>query len=175
VRRGKEPVTRADSPDTQVGDTKTRWWRKPLRSGGWIINPADVLRRRLTRRLEVDASREDVQRGDEVEALVTLSNRKLGQLEIGLVCTEYYAKESTTTDSDGTPISTRSTAAATSFETWLPIDNVVGVQSVSLAIPEQVPFSYKGSCLSFTWELVARGRRRRRLDAQARHEITVLP
>jgi len=49
------------------------------------------------------------------------------------------------------------------------------VQSVRLPIPPEAPFSYDGDCLSFRWKVVARGRRKRRLDAQVKRDITVLP
>jgi hypothetical protein len=42
-------------------------------------------------------------------------------------------------------------------------------------VPAEAPFSYEGELLCFAWEVVARGRRKHRLDAQARHEISVLP
>ncbi len=41
--------------------------------------------------------------------------------------------------------------------------------------PAHAPFSYEGSCLSFKWEVVARGRRARKLDARASQEISVRP
>jgi len=69
----------------------------------------------------------------------------------------------------------RATTYAIAHEAWLPIESAPGVQSVRLTIPPEAPFSYEGDCLSFRWEVVARGRRRRRLDAQAKHEISVLP
>ena len=49
------------------------------------------------------------------------------------------------------------------------------MQSVRLAIPADAPFSYEGTCLSFKWELVARGHKSRGLDAQARSDLSVLP
>jgi hypothetical protein len=42
-------------------------------------------------------------------------------------------------------------------------------------VPAEAPFSYDGELLCFRWELVARGRRKHRLDAQARQEVSVLP
>jgi hypothetical protein len=44
-----------------------------------------------------------------------------------------------------------------------------------LTIPPEAPFSYKGDCLSFKWEVVAKGRKRHRLDAQTRREIIIFP
>ena len=139
-----------------------------------LLKPIDLLRRRLTRGLQVGASDQEVRRGEEVEALVTISSaRGLGDIEVGLVCTEYYAlySEGVSTDDSGG----RATTYAIAHEAWLPIESAPGAQSVRLTIPPEAPFSYEGDCLSFRWEVVARGRRRRRLDAQAKHEISVLP
>ena len=58
---------------------------------------------------------------------------------------------------------------------WQPLPSMAGEHSVRLAIPASAPFSYEGSCLSFHWEVVARGRRDRKLDARASQEISVRP
>jgi hypothetical protein len=139
-----------------------------------LLKPIDLLRRRLTRGLEVGAAAQEVRRGDEVEALATISSaRGLGNVEVGLVCTEYYARYSEGVDPDDS--GGRALSYAIAHEAWLPVDCSPGVQSVRLTIPTEAPFSYEGDCLSFRWEVVARGRRKWRLDAQASHEISVLP
>jgi hypothetical protein len=130
--------------------------------------------RRLAREhgLEVGAGGKPARRGEEVEALVTIaSTNELGDVEVGLVCTESYDEEST--DSEGR--SYRSTTHATAFETWTPVESLVGGQSVRLSIPAEAPFSYSGDCLSFKWEVAARGRRTGHVDAEARSEFSVLP
>jgi len=140
--------------------------------GHHLSHPLDFVRRRRTRGLQVDAGVHGVRRGEEVEALVTIASAKgLGDLEVGLVCTEYYDEE--TTDSDGD--TSRSTAEEIAYEDWLQVEELTGVQSVRLAIPADAPFSYEGTCLSFKWELFARGQRSRGLDAQARSDLSVLP
>jgi hypothetical protein len=137
-----------------------------------LSHPLDFVRQRRTRGLQVDAGVHGVRRGEEVEALVTIASPKgLGDLEVGLVCTEYYDEE--TTDSDGD--TSRSTAEEIAYEDWMPVEELTGVQSVRLAIPVDAPFSYEGTCLSFRWELVARGHKSRGLDAQARSDLSVLP
>jgi hypothetical protein len=136
------------------------------------VNPADALRRSLTEGLEVSASEEEVRRGEDVEARVTISSPAgLGDVVVGVVCTESYDEDST--DAEGN--TSRSTREACAHEAWQPLESLAGVQSVRLPIPLAAPFSYEGSCLSFRWEVVARGVKRRRLDAQARHDISVLP
>lgn len=142
------------------------------RLGRSLFHPLELVGQRLTRGLEVDAGEHGVRRGEEVEALVTISSSKgLGNLEVGLVCREYYDEEST--DTEGR--TSRATVEDIAHEDWQPVENVTGVQSVRLAIPADAPFSYEGACLSFKWELIARGRRSRRLDAHAKRELSVLP
>jgi hypothetical protein len=140
------------------------------------IRPLDILRRRLTRGLEVATDDQPVRRGGDVEALVTISNaRKLGDLEAGVVCTEYYDEQETTRDADGSTSLSRSTSDEVAHESWSQVESVSGVQSLRFTIPADAPFSYTGDCLSFKWEVVARGRKSRGLDAQARSEFSVLP
>jgi hypothetical protein len=144
----------------------------------FTFHSAKALRRRRAKRLarelglEVSAAEKRVRRGGEVEALVTVtSTGELEGVEVGLVCTESY--DESNTDSEGR--SYRSTNHATEFETWTPVESLVGSQSVRLAIPAEAPFSYRGNCLSFEWEVAARGRLPRGVDAEARSELSVLP
>jgi hypothetical protein len=149
-------------------------WEFPLdRSiGRRVMHPIDFVRRRLTKGLQVDINQAEVRRGAEVEALITISSRAgLGDVEVGVLCTEYYDEEST--DSEGQ--TSRTTSEDVAHEQWQPVESAAGAQTVCLLIPAEAPFSYEGDCLSFKWELVARGRRSQRLDAQAGREISVLP
>ena len=78
---------------------------------GWMVfwfgvHMSRALLRRSGRRLagelgfQVGVSEKRARRGGEVEALVTISNTKgLGDVDVGLVCTESYDEE--TTDSEG--------------------------------------------------------------------------
>ena len=155
-------------------------WRRFLRTGSvsWRTDfppGVGVLRRRLTKgRLEVSVPNQGVCRGLEVEACVTVSNPEgLDNVEVGLVCTESYDYHDSGSGADDP--GGRSTAYAVAYEAWRPVVNGPGMQVVRLAIPPRAPFSFDGDCLSFVWEVKVRGRRRRRLDAQAGHEILVLP
>lgn len=151
-----------------------------LQGRGREVHPLDVLRRRKTRGLQVRASDQVVRRGEEVEALITISSPgKLGNVEVGVVCTEYYDEEDTDIDMDmdmdtGNQSTSRVTSDEIAHEAWLPVETISGAQSLRFTIPPDAPFSYRGACLSFKWEIVARGRRRG-LDAQARSEFSVLP
>jgi hypothetical protein len=81
---------------------------------------------------------------------------------VGVVCTEYYDELDTDRDyTDDTTSTSRLTRDDVAHETWSPVETVSGVQSVRFTIPPDAPFSYRGECLSFKWELVAHGRRSR--------------
>jgi hypothetical protein len=139
-----------------------------------LLHPIDHLRRRANRgRLRVELSGPEVRRGGELDARVTIADsRGLADVEMGLVCTEFYAcRMSGHGDGGGG----RGTSSATAYEAWLPVDGRPGVHAVRVTVPAEAPFSYDGELLCFKWELVARGRRKRRLDAQARQEVVVRP
>jgi hypothetical protein len=139
-------------------------------------------RRRLAAKagLEVDAPETSVRRGDEVEAHISISApREVGDLKVGVRCTELYDEEvdddTGSSSSVRIPSTRRKTSRAVAYETWVPVDAVPGEQSARIAIPEEAPFSYAGDCLSFKWEVVAREARRHAVDAEATHELQVLP
>ena len=149
---------------------------RPRRSGArrlerGLLHPIDYLRRRANRgRLQVESTVPQVRRGGELDARVTVADsRGLADVEVGLVCTEFY--ECRMSGSDGG----RGTSSAIAYEDWVPVAGGPGVHGVRVTVPVEAPFSYDGELLCFRWELVARGRRRRRLDAQARQEVSVLP
>lgn len=132
-------------------------------------NPLDYLRVRLTKGLEVTADKEVVTRGDELDATVTVTSRKdLGALEVGLVCTETY--QVTNSDGQGSGLSW-----GTAYECWTPVEHGSPRQTVRLRVPADGPYSYIGTVLSFRWEVVARGVRKRRVDARATYDIEVRP
>ena len=135
-------------------------------------NPFHSLRKRLTRGLEVKSSTREVSRGQSLEASVTIAKgAKLGAVQVGLFCTEAYAVEMQDTDG-GT---SQGTSWATAYEAWVPLAETPGVQTVRLDVPADGPYTYDGEILSFRWEVVARGVRKRRLDARAICLIVVRP
>ena len=136
--------------------------------------------RTLTDELQIAPPGGEVRRGEEVDVAVTVvDTRRLSAVEVGLICTECYDVEvqSTSTDADGhtTTSSSREKRDAIAHEAWAHAELMVGVQSVRLAVPPGAPFSYEGDCLSFRWQVVARGRKERRLDARAEADLRVLP
>jgi hypothetical protein len=145
-------------------------WRNLKSSGQTTSGPTlDTLRRKLTKGLEVRVEQPEARRGGDVRAVVVVTEPgDLGDLEVGLVCREFYDETVSTADS-----SSRETLDAVEYEAWQPMQCVRGEHGVTLTIPEQAPYSYAGDCLSFRWEVVARGRKRMALDAQASQEIAV--
>jgi hypothetical protein len=136
-----------------------------------MLHPIDYLRRRRTRgRLQISVDDPEVRRGEALDARVTIADSRLGDVEVGLVCTEFYEVAS-----GGGTGSNRGTSSATAFEAWHPVTGTSSVHNVRLSLPAEAPFSYEGELLCFRWEVVARGRRKRRLDMHAAHEISVLP
>ena len=130
-------------------------------------NPFDRLRVGLTKGLEVAADKEVIARGDELDATVTVASRKdLGALEIGLVCTETYEVYD-----DNEP----GVSWGTAYESWTPLAHGMRSQTVRLRVPADGPYSYTGTVLSFRWEVVVRGLRKRRVDARATFDIEVRP
>jgi hypothetical protein len=152
----------------------TSGWKKLLKSGSVGFTPSlDGLRRKLTKGLEVRVDRAEARRGDEIDAVVVVSEpERLGEIEVSLVCTEYYDEETHSSSEGG---STRTTSTAVAYESWQPVPGLQGEHGVRLTIPADAPFSYDGDCLSFRWEVVACGRKNRGLDARASQKIGVRP
>ncbi len=145
-------------------------WKKLIGSKGG--SPLDGLRKALTKGLEIRVEQPEARRGEDVRALVVVTEPdRLGQLEVGLVCAEYYDEQVRDHDMDGSNTH-RTTSRAVEYEQWEHLDCVVGEHEVTLTIPAHAPYSYDGDCLSFRWEVVARGRKSG-LDAQAGQEIAV--
>lgn len=143
-------------------------WKKLV--GGDSNVSLHGLRSKLTKGLEVHVDQPDTRRGGELGARVVISAPEgLGEIEVGLVCTELYDEHSGGEDGG------RTTFRATAHESWQPLPSMQGEHSATLTVPADGPFSYLGSCLSYKWEVVARGRKARALDARASSEIFVRP
>ncbi len=125
---------------------------------------------------EISGEPLELRRGDEVEAelRITGPSRVGGEIEVGLVCTEYYDYEKTTTTQHGTSTS-RETAEAVAHEQWTPASRSDPVQTFRFRVPEEGPFSHEGAALSFAWRISAREPRRMRSDPASDHPIWVMP
>ena len=140
------------------------------------VQPLQLLRRLVTRGLEVSAVDRQTHRGGDVEVQVTISKPgKLGDVEVGIVCTEHYDELETVRDTDGSTTPYRTTSSDVVHETWSPVEPGSGAKTRRFTIPPHAPFSYSGECLSFKWEVAALGHRSGRLDAEARSEFFVRP
>ena len=155
-------------------------------AGAFVYQSSRVVLRRRRRRaaaaagLTVDALQTAVRRGEEVEARVSIAaTREIGGLKVGVRCTELYDEEVSddtgSTSSVRMPSHRRKTSRAVAHETWVPLEAALGEQTARIPIPEEAPFSYAGDCLSFEWEVVVREARRHAVDAEATHELQVLP
>lgn len=143
-------------------------WKKLV--GGDSNVSLHGLRNKLTKGLEVHVEQPDTRRGADVDARVVITTPEgLGEIEVGLVCTESYDEHSGGEDGG------RTTFRGTAHESWQALPSMQGEHSATLTVPSDGPFSYSGSCLSYKWEVVARGRKARALDARASYEIRVRP
>jgi len=148
-------------------------WKNLISSSGHSGSspPLDALRRKLTKGLEVRAEQTEARRGDEVRAVVVVTDTgNIGELEAGIVCRELYDE----TVSSGEN-SSRCTLTNVEYEAWQALQCMEGEYAVTVTIPAHAPYSYAGDCLSFRWEIVARGRKKLALDAQASQEVWVRP
>ena len=139
----------------------------------------DRLRSAITTGLEVRALRDVVVRGEDVEVEVTIGRaRGLGDVEVGLLCTEVYAEEAVREpDREGSTSEYRyeRTVEDTAYAAWQPVEDAVGTHRVRLTVPADAPFSYRGTVLSYRWQVVARGVRRLLPDAWAACDLEVRP
>jgi len=158
-------------PDTPK---RVPFWRQRHGSRAPIAN-------RLAKRLsglgfELTLDERSLRRGSTIEGTLRVTRRR-GQpraIEVGLICTESYDIETTSTIDDRTE-RRRTTKRAKAYEKWLPLDEVQDVHAVSLAIPENSPYTYHGKALSFDWQVRAVRRSALRPDVAEHWEVTVLP
>jgi hypothetical protein len=137
----------------------------------WTFRTSFDLRVLFNRHLRVRSSTEEVLRGHELEATVEIHNaRRLDRVEVGLVCTELYLAVSS-----GPNSAAFETREHTEYESWMAMDAGLDERKVRLRVPAGAPFSYEGENLSFRWQVVAHGERRRRLDVRATCDVRVLP
>lgn len=138
----------------------------------WLLHPINGVRNWVTRGFEVGVSSDQVPRGGQLDGFVTISTaQRLERVEVGVVCTEFYAVTTSSSEGGGS----RGTSSAVAHEAWIPVASTLGVHTVRLRIPEDAPYSYEGDVLSFRWEVAARGRRQKGIDPRAEHRIRVLP
>lgn len=133
--------------------------------------PARLRRRVGGVSLAVD--REDVRRGEQLSATLSLHARA-EDLQLGLVCVERYDLESRAYTKAG-QITIRQTKEATAYERWQPIEAVAGEHTITFDVPHDAPYSYEGECVSYGWRVSARAMRRLRPDPRLDHPLWVRP
>jgi hypothetical protein len=127
------------------------------------------------RHLKVTLSSNQARRGDTVDARLEVTRAGNDEIELGLVCTEYYDVEKTSHSSSGGTSHDRDTDDAIAHEEWRPASPNQSVHNVRFQIPPDAPYSFKGSCLAFEWRVSARQPKRMRFDRSTNVDLTVLP
>ncbi len=133
-------------------------------------------RPRPARHLEVRVEPIELHRGDTVNATLVISDPgKLGEeLELGLVCTEYYDHEKTVYTDNGAQ-QQRVTSTAEAHATWDKPDRGQTQQTLRFTVPADAPFSYEGGCVSWAWHVSALDRHAHRMDSRRDVPIWVSP
>jgi hypothetical protein len=81
------------------------------------------------------------------------------KLEVGVLCQAAYDVETKVTRSDDTDYR-RETHYRDLFEEWPPFDPSLPEQSITVRVPEDAPFTYRGTAFGFSWSALAREKRR---------------
>lgn len=131
-------------------------------------------RHRRLRGARLSVDRTTPRRGDEL--IVTFAGPSAGgdRLELGIACDERYDRE-VRTYARGVSMVVRQTGEETVHEEWKAVPAGTVAHEVALRIPRDAPYSYEGSCLSYSWRVSARAVRPRRPDARFDQPIWVDP
>ena len=140
--------------------------------GAWRLRP-----QKPPSHFTVSASPAQLRRGDEVTVHLEVSAPdKIGErLEYGLVCTAWYDDRQQQSSSNGGGGSRRVSVETAAWESWIEASKSAGTQSVTLRVPEDGPFSYEGTCLSFAWRASAREPKRMAIDPRIDAPLWVGP
>jgi hypothetical protein len=124
------------------------------------------------RGVRVTLSGDDVRRGAGVDVRIEVAkpDRMAGRLEVGLVCTEYYAARVATSDGGYR----RDLRQADAHADWRPFTGG-STQSERFVVPDDAPFSYRGDCISYVWRASARLPKRLRFDQAENVPLEVRP
>lgn len=156
-------------------DTKGRNWTGPPPTG-----EPELWRQVDKWDVDVTPDRWALRRGEELTVTVRIGEPKdkRPKLEVGVLCQAYYDIETTHTDAADTSNTEyrRETSHATLFEEWPQIDPSAAEQSFTVQIPDDAPFTYRGSAFGFKWSAFAREKRRFfQSDAGRVARLEVLP
>jgi hypothetical protein len=123
--------------------------------------------------VEVIPDRWSLRRGEELTVTVRIGKPKAERpkLEVGFFCNAVYDVEEAVRSSDDTDYR-RSTKLASMFAERPPIDPSLPEQSFTVRVPEDAPFTYRGSAFGFAWLAMAK-EKRRWFQSDAGHIATV--
>jgi hypothetical protein len=123
--------------------------------------------------VEVIPDRRSLRRGEELTVTVRIGKPKAERpkLEVGVFCNAMYDVEETVRSSDDTDYR-RLTKLASMFEERPRIDPSLPKQSFTVRVPEDAPFTYRGSAFGFAWMAMAK-EKRRWFQSDAGHVATV--
>ena len=163
-----------------VSDNAAMWTRiAGAALGAFFLIIAYVLFRKVVppkaRHLKITLSADQARRGDTIDARLEVTRAGDDEIELGLVCTEYYDVEKTSYSSNSGSTRYRDTEDAIAHEEWRPASPSQSIHNVRFQIPPDAPFSFKGSCLAFEWRISARQPKRMRFDRSTKVDLKVLP
>lgn len=141
-----------------------------------LIYVVHKMRPRQARYLELRVEPIEARRGGTVTATLTISDAaKLGeQIELGLVCTEYYDQKKTVYTQNGYS-EQRMTSSTDAFAKWDQPDPGQTQQTIRFTVPEDAPFSYEGGTVSWAWRVAVLDRHAHKTDAHRDIPIWVSP
>jgi hypothetical protein len=113
-----------------------------------------------------------LRRGGEISVTFTGPRTNGERLEVGIACDERYDIEVRAyTKFGGTVV--RQTNQTTVHEQWQPVAGGVAEQTLTFQVPDGVPYSYEGECVSYAWRASGRAVRPHRRDARHDEPIWV--
>ena len=135
-------------------DTGGREWTGPPPTG-----EQEVKRQVDGWDVEVTPDRWALRRGEELTVALRIGKPKAERpkLEVGVLCQAFYAVE---TKRPGESSYRREVNHVNLFEEWPPFDRAESVQTFTVRIPENAPFTYRGKAFGFNWSALAREKRR---------------
>ncbi len=140
---------------------------------GWMLRRTHP---HVARYLQLSVDPIEVRRGGTVNATLAIADTdKLGEkLELGLICTEYYDCKQEVVTENGTSTQ-RVTRHIDIVDSWSEADHGQVQQTVRFTVPNDSPFSYEGSAVSWAWHVTAVDRHSHRPDGRCDVPIWVSP
>jgi hypothetical protein len=111
-------------------------------------------------------------RGGTVRVVLTVEpgQDEDGQLQVGLVCTQFYDVKREVTDAHGSHTQ-RVTECNDVVTDWRDVPSGTTTQTYTFPVPGDGPFSYEGATVSWAYRLSVRRSRAHRIDPH--HDVPV--